>query len=233
VRRRDDPTPDGTTVLLAHASPIAADRWCERLALGSPADLLDLDPTVVHRARPPGLGEPVTDDVWLVCTHARRDACCALHGRPAALALSEAGIEVWETTHTGGHRFAATAVVLPEGLAFGRLDTVDVVEVARRLAAGHLDPDLLRGRCALPRADQAAEVELRRHLGTTARDAVRVISRTDDGRVHLAADGERWTAAVRAEDVTPARPVSDDADPTTPTHWRVTDLTREGSDCAS
>ena len=30
--------------------------------------------------------------------------------------------EVWECTHLGGHRFAPTALVLPTGYSYGRLD---------------------------------------------------------------------------------------------------------------
>lgn len=217
----------GHTVLLGHAAVDPAQRWLEQLTVDRLADLADLDPTVVTRPSAPGIGDAVDHDVWLVCTHARRDACCALHGRPAALALDDAGIEVWETTHTGGHRFAATAVVLPDGLAFGRLDTVDVVEVAEQLAAGVLHPDLLRGRCAAARPAQAAEVALRHHLDERARDAV-LPTRIDGERVHLSVDGATWTATVRSEDLDPARPVSDDADPTSPTDHVVTDLTKRG-----
>lgn len=213
----------GHTVLLGHAAVDPADRWLEQLTVGRLADLDRLDPTVVTSPRPPGVGEPVDHDVWLVCTHARRDACCALHGRPAALALDDAGVEVWETTHTGGHRFAATAVVLPDGLAFGRLDTVDVVEVAGQLAAGRIDPDLLRGRCAADRPAQAAEIALRRHLEERRRDAV-LPTRTEHDTVHLTADGTAWAATVTAEALTPPRPVSDDADPTHPTNHVVTNL---------
>ena len=43
----------------------------------------------------------------LVCTHGRRDACCAQFGRPTAMALARRyGTAVWETTHVGGDRFA-------------------------------------------------------------------------------------------------------------------------------
>ena len=53
-----------------------------------------------------------------------------------------AGVHVWRTSHTGGHRFAPTAVLLPEGTAWAYLDletlvgisdrTLDVEEAARR-----------------------------------------------------------------------------------------------------
>ena len=45
--------------------------------------------------------------VVVVCTHGRRDVCCAERGRPlaAATALEHPGA-VWESTHVGGDRFA-------------------------------------------------------------------------------------------------------------------------------
>ena len=148
VRSRHAPVPhpDGHAVLLAHAAVDPAERWVERHHVAHPADLLDLDPAAVLAPVPPGIGEPVDHDVWLLCAHGRRDACCAVRGRPVAAALAAAGAEVWETTHTGGHRFAATAVVLPDGLSLGRLDTVDPVAVANDLVTGRVPPGLLRGR---------------------------------------------------------------------------------------
>lgn len=214
------PRPQGHTVLLGHGAPDPALRWLERLHVDRLEQLLELDPAVTTAPQPPGLGAPVDHDVWLVCTHARRDACCAVHGRPAALALADAGVDVWETTHTGGHRFAATALVLPDGLSLGRLDTVDVVATAAALADGHLPAGLLRGRCAVPRPAQAAEVALREQLGTDGRDAVHHLDQVDRGdgetRVTLRAAGETWWVHVTTHPAAEARPVSDDAEPTTP-----------------
>lgn len=227
------PQPYGHTVLLGHGAVRPDQRWLERLHVDRLAELADLDPSVVLSPQAPGLGEAVDHDVWLVCAHARRDACCAVHGRPVAAALEVAGVEVWETTHTGGHRFAATAVVLPDGLSLGRLDTVDATSVAADLAAGTLPPGLLRGRCAAQRQAQAAEVALRQRLGRFGRDGVLPGELTehveDDGdvtTVTLTSHGERWVARVRAGEAEPARPVSDGADPTRPDTWTVTDLKR-------
>src|SRR4051794_129563 len=45
---------------------------------------------------------------YLVCTHGAHDVCCAVRGRPLARALPLAGapVDVWETSHLGGDRFA-------------------------------------------------------------------------------------------------------------------------------
>lgn len=227
----DDPAQQRphTTVLLAHGGVDPTSRWMRRLHLADPAELLDLDPTVTLATTPPALGEAVDHDVWLVCTHARRDACCAVRGRPTALALAASGHEVWETTHTGGHRFAATALVLPDGLSLGQLDEVDVVAVADALAGGRLPLELLRGRCSTARPGQAAEAALRLELGTDARDGVlpeRVDLREERAEVTLRAGSERWHATVAIAPADRPRAVSDDAEPTTPVTHTVTALRR-------
>jgi hypothetical protein len=61
----------------------------------------------------------------LVCTHGRRDVCCGSDGmrtyaQLAALALP--GVRLWRTSHTGGHRFAPTAVTFPDGRAWASVD---------------------------------------------------------------------------------------------------------------
>ncbi len=176
------------------------------------------------------------DRLWAVCTHGRRDACCALHGRHLAAAMAEAepGL-VWETTHLGGHRFAPTLLALPDGLVYGRVGPERVDEVVNAQRERRVVPDLLRGRAALPAATQVAEVALRQHLRTTVGDDVRLVS---SGPVEVDATAptvtrtpSRWTAAGRdwrvVVDATPSspRPVSCAADPTRPVEHTVVELT--------
>jgi hypothetical protein len=81
-----------------------------------------------------GGGDPVDADrrEVLLCTHGRRDACCGARGAVLHLAVAAAagaaGVAVRRTSHTGGHRFAPTAIVLPEATGWAYLD-------ADRLAA--------------------------------------------------------------------------------------------------
>ena len=179
-RRRENPV-----VMIAGGPPRG--RWIEeRIAADQDADSLGaaldaLDPSGFAHSAPPGFGEPV-EAALLVCTHGRREVCCAAFGRPVARALAEQyGDAVWETTHVGGDRFAASLVALPSGAYFGRLDPADALRVADSVLAGRIEPDKFRGRAGLPPSAQAAECFLRRALGEARVDAVSYLGAEQGG----------------------------------------------------
>jgi hypothetical protein len=111
-------------------------------------------------------GDPVTEPIVLVCTHGRRDACCARLGVPTYDALQEVVAlgSLWQSSHQGGHRFAANVLVLPWGVQLGRVEPADARRVAAALAAGRIPLDHYRGRTLYPPAVQAAEIAVRREL---------------------------------------------------------------------
>jgi hypothetical protein len=132
--------------------------------------------------------------LYLVCVHGKRDRCCALRGLPLYNALrAVAGDQVWQTTHLGGHRFAATMLVLPHGICYGRLGESE----ASGLAAAHgraefYALDKVRGRTCHAPGVQAAEVVLRQRLGELRLDALRHV----EAGSHQA-DDESGTAGER------------------------------------
>lgn len=145
----------------------------------------------------------------LVCTHGRRDACCGTLGTRLALALPDLGpgVAVWRTSHTGGHRFAPTAILLPEGTAWAYLDLDTLVGVADRTLDIEVAAGLYRGCAGLDGPEvQAAEREALRAVGwgwldhprtgaVVARDAGGCDVRLDA----VAADGSRLAFAARVE----------------------------------
>jgi hypothetical protein len=188
----------GTRIFAAYADPAAP--WLETAVLDSPDAVGDLDVTSLGAGRSTGL-ERVDDPVFGVCTHGRHDACCAELGRPIATALDEAQPDAtWEVSHIGGDRFAGNLLVLPHGLYYGRLDPLAAVAVTAGHRTGHLDLDHLRGRSSYPMAVQAAEVALRRQLGETRLDAVRLVDRRRDGdtwHTRFEAGPDPWRVIVR------------------------------------
>ena len=65
----------------------------------------------------------------LVCGHGRRDPCCGRWGTLLHVEMAARGshARVWRCSHTGGHRFAPTAITLPDGRAWAYAD-VDLLD---------------------------------------------------------------------------------------------------------
>lgn len=147
---------------------------------------------------------PDSAPAYLVCTHGRHDACCALRGRPtvAALAALRPG-QVWETTHVGGDRFAANVLVLPAGLLYGRVDVADASALVAATEADEIYPDGLRGRVGLAPVAQAAlafgyaQLGIRRGLRVTSATPVAAGRAT----VRLAGPAGEIVVSVRVEAV--------------------------------
>jgi Sucrase/ferredoxin-like len=122
-------------------------------------------------------GELDDRPLYLVCTHSKHDACCALRGRPVAKALGELRPgRVWETSHVGGDRFAANVLVLPVGLLYGRVLPFAAAEFVAAAEAGEVVGALLRGRVGLPATAQAALAFAHEHLALRRRRDLQVVS---------------------------------------------------------
>jgi Sucrase/ferredoxin-like len=189
--RRADPRP--RTCFLAFTG--RDDPWIDRYELDDPADVLELDLGGDRGAR---WDEPL----YAVCTHGKRDPCCARRGRPLARALKAARpSETWEIGHIGGHRYAATLLAFPHGLSFGRVPAAAGPAIVAALEGGEIAVEHLRGRAGDHWAVQAADVLARRELGLRGLDALgveRLDARGDQASVRLrSADGTGWEAAVR------------------------------------
>jgi hypothetical protein len=207
IRRpgRSTADPDRRTVLLAQSHPTRS--WCERLEIAFPEDLLDLDLGLIAGTAP-GLGTPVTDPVVLVCAHGKRDQCCAVLGRPVAAGLAaEFGDAVWECSHTGGHRFAPSLILLPTGYTYGRLSTQESVDAVRAAARGEGYPTGLRGRSCWDAPGQVAELAVRDFVDAAADELT-----LDANSVVAHRDGRRWVVDLEQREL-PPRPASCGAAP--------------------
>lgn len=121
--------------------------------LADPEQLLDLD---LERDL-----APYDEHLWFVCTNGRRDLCCAGVGREVARELSAHWPEgTWETTHLGGHRFSATLLALPSGLALGRLTPADAVAACRVVERGEVPLERCRGRTGSSPEEQVRELHV-------------------------------------------------------------------------
>ncbi len=227
---RDRPT----RVLVAWAGGRASDPgeatttepWLLGADLAHPGGLLALDWAALARgsrglvaASLPGAAE--VEPTLLVCTNGRRDVCCAVRGRPLAAAAARlAPGRAWEVSHTGGHRFAPTAVLLPWGQTYARLDERAAGWVLGAALSGHTPVELLgpthdRGRSALSPDAQCAESFVREQLAETRLRALSTREVGSEGldeqttAVRVAhEDGRSWLVHVRREPAGVSRPES-------------------------
>lgn len=208
-RRSEEP---GTRVYLADTAPPAP--RVMMLVVGGPSELVDVALPVAG----PLPGTPVLEPLLMVCTHGRRDRCCALDGRALTQALAAAGEpDVWECSHLGGHRFAPTALVLPSGYLYGRLDVAAAIAARKAAGVGEVEPALCRGRSTWSAPGQVAELAVRRAAGLWEVADVVASAVAPSGSVGRAAevtavrvrsrDGREWTVDVEQVPAGP-RPTS-------------------------
>lgn len=139
------------------------------------------------------------EPLFLVCTNGERDIACGLHGTRVYEAMSEyAGESVWQTTHLGGHRFAANVIAMPHGLFYGRVTENEARQLIDEYRQKRILLSHLRGRSGYTAFEQAAEYfartelqlpaieDLQRVASTRVGDAAWVTQfrRTADGNVH-------------------------------------------------
>ncbi len=162
---------------------------------------------------PPDIGE------ILVCTHGRRDSCCGSAGTalfaelagtgPSVAAAAVGDRPVGRTSHTGGHRFAPTALLLPEGTAWAFADADLLRRVATR--SGPLDDVVARYRgCTglTSPAVQCVEGAVLAEMGWPLLDSARRGEELPDGGVRLSVTGPDGTASVWEATVTAGRTVA-------------------------
>jgi hypothetical protein len=140
-----------------------------------------------------------TDPVICVCTHARHDQCCAVKGRPVVTALARVHPKAtWECSHLGGDRFAATLILFPHGLYYGRMTSVDAPGLVDAYRDDRIEPRWFRGRSSLPNVVQAAAAYARAARGDNRIDAFGYSSWTEaDGTHTVVFDHNGETVTVR------------------------------------
>ena len=174
----------------------------------------------------------------LVCTHAKRDRCCAVKGRPLVSELErrypfkKTGDVVWETSHVKGHRFAPALLLMPWGYSFGRMN-IEATEamLAAAMRALYFVPGN-RGRGTLTPPEQAAEIAVAAHLqregadvsyGQLSMDNSEVGDDTASISLVDASSARTFTVSLRKEEA--AGVVSSCGDePKTGSYWAVSSI---------
>ncbi len=217
------------------AATVAPHRTLVKLTLDDPEQLLHLDWDSFNSGDLLALhSSAVTVDapVALVCAHAKRDRCCAIGGRPIAAELTgELPGLVWECSHLGGHRFSPTALVLPLGAVYARLDGNTARKMYEAARSAQVIPHLLRGLSRYSRPLQTADIAVRTTDALSGIDDVDCVEEYVDGDstgvMVTTTSGGRFRCVVEARRLDPARPEScgkSDAHPLSHTVTSVEEL---------
>lgn len=216
--------PDGEPLTVLVAGGLATGGWLRRFTVCSPQELLDWLRGWDGR---PWDGEDA-DPALLVCTNAKRDQCCSRFARPVLDALDDLPREqLWESSHLGGHRFAATALVLPTGQALAGLDEPAAREALELAAGRELWPGGRRrdrGRSCLTPERQAAEAWALEEWGPLSA-ATLVSEELQPGRIRVRTPDREVLVEVGQRTTTYHSRLSCDKEPEPLTEWQVTPLT--------
>ncbi len=173
--RKPERVEDTTALYLARSAERGS--HVQHLRLSAHGDLLATDLEAFARGETLAGATELTEPLFLVCVHGKRDRCCAQHGMPVYGALASLRPEhTWQTTHLGGHRFAATMLVLPHGVAYGRVQPHEAPAIVAAHARGELyNLERMRGHTMYAAPAQAAEVLLRRQLGLLRLESLKFV----------------------------------------------------------
>lgn len=155
------PTREGRNITDHHLYLVFADEAVTEVKhIDSPDELLELDLSGPGRNGAERRERPLL----LICTHAKRDRCCAVKGRPllnelhARYPFGPGNDVVWETSHIKGHRFAPTMLLMPWAYSFGRMNIEATDAMLADASEGRYFVPGNRGRGTLGPAEQVAEL---------------------------------------------------------------------------
>lgn len=175
-------------VIVYRRTPTGADGTIHR-----PADPVAFVTSLAHTAPGDLEHEPAPDGAVLICTQGSHDICCGADGVALALeAEARLDVPVHRVSHTGGHRFAPTAMTLPDGRMWAYLDGDDLVGIINRSDTSDV-ADMCRGWWgATTGPAQVAERAVFALQGPSFDDSER--------HVEVVEAGDGWTCLVRGGD---------------------------------
>lgn len=151
---------------------------------------IDLQASFTELANQPDRGD--TTPLILVCTNGKRDACCARNGLPLFNEMKKHNrVNVWQSSHIGGHRFAANVISLPHGIYYGRVPLTGARLFVERCMNGEIDLPSYRGRTRYTAEQQAAEYLLRQQTGNKAIEDLPMLDSTQAGE-------DRWQVRFKS-----------------------------------
>ncbi|HEU4712519.1 MAG TPA: sucrase ferredoxin [Pyrinomonadaceae bacterium] len=129
--------------------------------------LLDFDLASALAGGSPAGATPWDGPLFLVCTHGKRDKCCAKFGIPIYKTIRTLVGEaaVWQSSHVGGDRFAANVICFPDGVFYGHVTEETAKLIVEEYSERRIVLGNFRGRACYSFPVQAAEFFARRETG--------------------------------------------------------------------
>jgi hypothetical protein len=171
----------------------------ERFELSGYDDLLKFDLAALAAGESLDGGVRLEAPLYLVCTHGKRDKCCAKFGYALYKSLREGAAEgsgdrhVWQSSHIGGDRFAANLVCFPHGLFYAHVTEDGGRRIVEEYERRRLSLEGYRGRACYSYPVQAAEFFIRTETRLSALDELRY-------RRHERTGDRSWRVTFAATD---------------------------------
>ncbi|HEV2880675.1 MAG TPA: sucrase ferredoxin [Pyrinomonadaceae bacterium] len=175
----------------------------EQFELSGYDDLLKFDLTVLAAGGSREGGVRLDTPLYLVCTHGKRDKCCAKFGYALYKSLRDDAAEgsdggggrVWQSSHVGGDRFAANLICFPHGLFYAHVTEDAGRRIVEEYEGRRVVLEGYRGRACYSYPVQAAEFFIRTETGLSALDGLRY-------RRHERTGDRSWRVTFAATDGT-------------------------------
>lgn len=137
----------------------------------------------------------------LVCTQGSHDVCCGTFGTELAdwIEKHRSDVELFRVSHTGGHRFAPTAMTFPDGRMWAYLTSDLCSKIIDRDVEPRQAAPICRGWWgASAGPGQVAERAVFAEVGWAVRTRTVAVTTNDDGSrsVDVEVDGATWNVVV-------------------------------------
>ena len=171
----------------AEGGPVRLTRWERRDArlvgldwLVPTAEVRDGLAALLAGREPDGRSVEAPEEI-LVCAHGTRDRCCGGAGTRLMLEAQAKvrDVRIRRTSHLGGHRFAPTALTLPDGRMWAFLDAGALAGIVRRTIPPAEAREFYRGNVALDPWAQVVEAAVLADSGWACADFDELEGRTE------------------------------------------------------
>lgn len=179
---------------------VLVNRWTRQGAVFTGTDWLvhaidvpDVLAVIAAGDEPDVTGQDAPPEI-LVCGHGARDRCCGGSGTRLAVEARAAlpDVRIRRTSHLGGHRFAPTAISLPDGRVWADLDPEALRGIVERTMHPTDARDHYRGHVALDPWAQVVEAAGLSEMGWSAFDTDEL-----DAEVSVDDSGDAATVTLR------------------------------------